>query len=254
MIVVPGIAPATAGGVVCRVNECARRPPPTSTSTTTAVTITMSQERPPRPRRGGGTQVGGGTCGTPGARCSGYQLPSAASHSRRPVGKSRHSTTDRLSRPPPEAVDLSVWDLCPDGPRLQLYGAKGRWFLGSRTLVTHPPCAPAAGTVYGFGAAKSLGTAKGTPSPVAAIAGTPTGGGYLHAAFPSFTRIPRNRDKGKEWLFLSRSGPARRECPATGIQPWSGSDRRREGHTRRLLDQRPNPDVHGGEVSTGPVR
>ena len=76
----------------------------------------------------------------------------------------------------------------------------------------------------------------------------------LHAAFPSFTRIPRNRDKGKEWLFLSRSGPARRECPATGIQPWSGSDRRREGHTRRLLDQRPNPDVHGGEVSTGPVR
>ena len=36
----------------------------------------------------------------------------------------------------------------------------------------------ATGTVYGFGAAKHLGTAKGTSSPVSAIAGTPTGGGY----------------------------------------------------------------------------
>jgi hypothetical protein len=36
----------------------------------------------------------------------------------------------------------------------------------------------ATGTVYAFGAAQKLGTAKGTPSPVSAIAGTPTGGGY----------------------------------------------------------------------------
>jgi hypothetical protein len=32
--------------------------------------------------------------------------------------------------------------------------------------------------VYAFGAAKQLGTAKGTTSPVSAIAGSPTGGGY----------------------------------------------------------------------------
>ena len=37
---------------------------------------------------------------------------------------------------------------------------------------------PPTGTVYGFGAAQGLGTAKGTSSPVSAIAGTPTGGGY----------------------------------------------------------------------------
>ena len=34
------------------------------------------------------------------------------------------------------------------------------------------------GTVYGFGAAQTLGSATGTSSPVTAIAGTPDGGGY----------------------------------------------------------------------------